>query len=299
MFKINFKLVGVSILLIALTVGFTVAPGIGQQEKKTIKFGVVPWSESLAVGDLIAYILEEEIGWPVEISNPAIGVAYKAMANKDLDLFVESWLYVTHEAYWEKLGTELRDFGPIYEDASLGWAVPNYIPKDVFNSVTDMDKPEVKEKSNSEIIGIDPGSGLMQHSEVMMEEYPELEGWELKDSSDYAMVAELKRRIQRKEWTVVTLWKPHFAFARFDIRYIKEPKGILGAEEEVHMMGRQDFTDVFPNEVSEFLSRFYMGIEKMNEITDLYEENEATAAPKFIANHLNLVHYWVTGEVAG
>ncbi|MBN2283720.1 MAG: glycine betaine ABC transporter substrate-binding protein [Deltaproteobacteria bacterium] len=284
------------LLAAVMTVTFTFGTAAAE-EKKTLSFGVVAWSEALAEGELIKYIMEKEIGQPVKITNPDIGVAYTAIANGDLDLFIESWLPMTHEAYWDKIASKVCDFGPIYEDASLGWAVPNYIPKDVFNSVTDMGKAEVMKKCDGKIIGIDPGSGLMQHSALMMKRYPELKDWKLIEGSDYAMVASLKRAMQRKEWVVVTLWKPHFAFSRFDIRYIEEPRKILGTEERSHMIGRRDFMDVFPSEVSSFLSRLYFTIDQVNELVDLYEKDEDTAAEKFIKNHPKLVHYWVTGEV--
>lgn len=290
------KTVSVVALLIALAVVFTSTTAMSEA-KKPLKFGVVAWSEALAIGDLIKYIMEKMIGYPVEITNPDIGVAYTAVANGDLDLFIESWLPLTHEAYWDKIASKVCDFGLLYEDASLGWAVPNYIPKEVLNSVTDMGKPEVREKCGGEIIGIDPGSGLMQHSALMMKEYPELKGWKLTDSSDYSMMAELKRRMMRKNWVVVTLWKPHFAFSRFDIRYIAEPKKILGGEERAHMIGRRDFMEVFPNEVSMFLSRIYFPIGLVNDLVDLYETDDKTAAEKFVKKHPKLVEYWVTGNV--
>jgi len=297
-FKKN-KLFIVSVMAIALIIGLSSFSIIATAEKKdTITFGIVPWSESLANGTLITYLLKEELGMNVKTMNPDIGAAYTAIGQGDMDLFIESWLPLTHEAYWEKSAADLCDFGPIYEDALLCWAVPNYVPEDVVSSVEDLGKPEVKEKMGGEIVGIDPGAGLMQHSEVMMKEYPVLEGWELKDSSDYAMVAELKRRMQRDEWTVVTLWKPHFAFARFDIRTIDEPKKILGGEERCHMVGRKDFMSVFPNKVSEFLSRFYLGMELTNELTDMYDQYGEVAGEKFAKKYPKAVDYWVNGMEA-
>lgn len=290
------RLIGVSVLLVTLLFAFAATPALSA-EQKTLKFGVVAWSEALAEGELIRYIFEKYIDYPIEITNPDIGVAYTAVANGDLDLFIESWLPLTHEAYWDKISSKVTDFGLLYEDASLGWAVPNYIPESVVSSVTDLGKSEVREKCKGEIVGIDPGSGLMQHSALMMEKYPELKGWKLLDSSDYSMVAELKRRMMRKEWVVVTLWRPHFAFARFDIRYIDEPKKILGAEERAHMIGRRDFLEVFPNKVSMFLSRIYFPIKLVDELVDLYEDNDETAAEVFVKRHPKLVNYWVTGEV--
>jgi glycine betaine/proline transport system substrate-binding protein len=298
MLRTKVRSVGICVLLTVLILAFATTPAISQ-DKKTLKFGVVAWSEALAIGSVLEYLLENEIGQPVEVTNPDIGVAYTAIANKDLDLFIEAWLPLTHEAYWDKVASKVSDFGLLYEDASLGWAVPNYVPKDVFNSVADMGKAEVREKCDGKIIGIDPGSGLMQHSGLMMKEYPELKGWKLVEGSDYAMVAALKRAMDRKEWTVVTLWRPHFAFARFDIRYITEPKKILGAEERVHKVARQDFLEVFPNKVSMFLSRFYLPIEMVDELVDLYETDDTTAAMKFVKKYPGLVRYWVTGQVGG
>jgi glycine betaine/proline transport system substrate-binding protein len=290
------RTVALFIMMVVLAVVFTSTSAMSQA-KKPLNFGVVAWSEALAEGDLFKYILEEMIGYPVKITNPDAGVAYTAIANGDLDLFIEAWLPLTHEAYWDKVASKVCDFGQLYEDASLGWAVPNYVPESVVSSVTDLGKPDVRDKCGGQIIGIDPGSGLMQHSSLMMKEYPELKGWKLVEGSDYAMVAALKRAMQRKEWIVVTLWKPHFAFSRFDIRYIAEPKKILGGEERAHMLGRRDFMEVFPNEVSMFLSRVYFPIELVNELVDLYEENDKTAAQEFVKRHPKLVEYWVSGKV--
>lgn len=284
--------------LVALVFFLVLAAGPAlAAEKKTLQFGVVPWSESLAVGSVIEYLLVNELDQPVKVTNPDIGVAYTAIKNKDLDLFVEAWLPVTHEAYWEKLAHSICDFGPIYEDASLGWAVPTYIPESEFNSVADMGKEAVKEKCGGRIVGIDPGSGLMQHSALMMKKYPELEGWKLVEGSGAAMVAELKRAIQRKNWIVVTLWRPHFAFARFDIRYLDEPKNILGDEERIHMIGRKDFMGAFPSKVSQFLSRFYLPIAEVDALTNLYDEHEDGAAQMFVKQNPKLVKYWLTGEI--
>ena len=229
MFKNGFK--GLAILIaVVMAVALISAPAMA--EKKTLKFGVVAWSEALALGGLVEYLMEKEIGQEVEVINPDAGVAYTALMNKELDLYLEAWLPLTHETYWDKVSSSVCDFGPMYEDASLGWAVPNYIPKDVLNSVEDMDKPEVKEKCKGRIVGIDPGSGLMQHSALMMKKYPQLKGWKLVEGSDAAMVAELKRSMQRKEWIVVTLWRPHHAFCalRHPLhRRAPEDPGLRGA----------------------------------------------------------------------
>jgi glycine betaine/proline transport system substrate-binding protein len=293
MFK-QMKAAAIFTFVALFIVGSLAAPGAARA--KTMKFGVVAWSDALAIGSVIENLLVNELDQDVEMTNPDIGVAYTAVKNKELDLFLEGWLPLTHEAYWDKIAPSVCNFGPFVEDAILCWAVPSYVPEDVFSSVEDMNKEEVKEKCGGKIVGIDPGSGLMQHSALMMNKYPELEDWKLVEGSDYAMAASLKRAIQRKEWIVVTLWQPHFAFGRYDLRILEEPKKILGGEERVHMIGRRDFMEVFPNEVSMFLSRFYLPISKVSELLVMYEEDEETAGQKFIRQNQDLVHYWLTGE---
>jgi len=288
--RMKWVAIGVAVLM---AVALVSAPAMA--EKKTLKFGVVAWSEALALGSLVEYLMEKEIGQDVEVINPDAGVAYTALMNKELDLYLEAWLPLTHETYWDKVSSSVCDFGPMYEDASLGWAVPNYIPEDVLSSVEDMDKDEVKKKCKGRIVGIDPGSGLMQHSALMMKKYPQLKGWKLVEGSDAAMVAELKRSMQREDWIIVTLWRPHHAFARFDIRYIDEPKKILGSEERSHLVGREDFMSVFPNKVSRFCTRFTMPIDVVDDLTNMYQENEKTAAPKFVKKYPELVEYWLNG----
>lgn len=290
------KLFTVSIVTMAVLIGLSsFAFAAKYEERDEITFGIVPWSESLAIGSLLEYILETDLGMKVNSFNPQVGAAYAAVKQGDMDLWVEQWLPTAHEAYYDETAPHMCDFGPMYEDAVLCWAVPGYVYEAGIHSVEDLGKPGVKEKMNGEIIGIEPGSGIMQHSEVMLQEYPELEGWELKDASDYAMMAELKRRMQRKEWTVVLLWRPHYAMARFDIECLEEPRMILGGEERVHIVGREHFMDYYPNKVTMFLSRFYLPIDKVNEIADMHDRNGDIAGKMFAEKYPELVDYWLNG----
>jgi glycine betaine/proline transport system substrate-binding protein len=44
----------------------------------------------------------------------------------------------------------------------IGWAVPNYIPKNKLKNISDLKKPTVRKKLNSKITGIEPSAGLMK-----------------------------------------------------------------------------------------------------------------------------------------
>ena len=46
----------------------------------------------------------------------------------------------------------------------------------------------------------------------------------------------LKRAIEHHEWIVVTAWSPHWMWERFNLRYLKDPKNVLGTEDHVDVI---------------------------------------------------------------
>ncbi|MFP4631293.1 MAG: glycine betaine ABC transporter substrate-binding protein [Candidatus Acetothermia bacterium] len=281
-------------LTLALTFGFVAAPVQAQDD--TLDIGAIAWEESLAIADLIQYLVRTELDYDVKVTNPDAGVAYKAVADGELDLFLESWQPLTQANYLERFKVkDFTDFGPMYEDAKLTWAVPADVPEDELSSVEDLDKEEVREKLDGEITGIDPGAGIMNISDDMMDEYESLSDYELLEGSGAAMQASLKSAIQDDEWIVVTLWQPHSAYGRFDLRNLEEPKKMLGEEERVHMLGRTDFMADFPDRISQFLSRFYLPIEMVNDLTALYSDIGEGTGAKWAEEHPEIVDYWING----
>lgn len=288
----------VLVLAFALTFSFIAAP-VQAKDDNTLNIGAIAWEESLAIADLLQHVVRTELEFNVEVTNPNAGVAYEAVANGDLDLFLESWQPMTQANYLEKYKViDFADFGPMYEEAKLTWAVPAYVPEDMLSSVEDLAKPEVKEKLDGEITGIDPGAGIMNISDDMMDEYDALSGYELLEGSGAAMQASLKDAIMNDEWIVVTLWQPHSAYGRFDLRNLKEPKNMLGEEERIHMLGRTDFVADFPSKVSQFISRFYLPIGMVNNLSAMYSNMGEGAGAKWANEHPEIVDYWINGVEA-
>lgn len=57
--------------------------------------------------------------------------------------------------------------------------------------------------------------------------------WNLKTSSTPAMLTELKSALQDCKPIVVTMWHPHWAYAAFDIKDLKDTKGAMGEGEKI------------------------------------------------------------------
>ncbi len=270
---------------------------VAQAYDKPIKIGWTAWSDAEAVTKMAKKILEEEMGYDVELVMADIGVQYQGLAGGDIDLMLMSWLPVTHQNYWDKFVDKLDNLGPIYTRARLGWVVPEYVPEDELASLEDLRKPEVAKKLGGEITGIDPGAGLMQASEKALEEYG-LEDYNLIASSGAGMTSAISRAVRRDDWIVATGWSPHWKFASWDLRYLEEPKGILGGKEKVHALARKDFYQDVPYEVYEFFTRYYLPLDELEAIMfNARESSYEEAIEQYMEENPARVKYWITGEI--
>lgn len=89
-----------------------------------------------------------------------------------------------------------------------------------------------------EIIGIDPGAGIMQSTEKALQEYG-LKDWKLVEGSGAAMAAALDKAYKEKKPIIITGWTPHWMFAKYELKYLKDPKGIYGGDEQIHTIARK------------------------------------------------------------
>src|SRR5690348_13726056 len=104
-------------------------------------------------------------------------------------------------------------------------------------SSSDAKGKTVGDSVDYKIIGIDPGAGLMKASAKAIKDYG-LDDWTLVEGSSAAMTAALKKAYDKKEPIIVTGWTPHWMFAKFDLKYLKDPKGSFGKDETIHTIAR-------------------------------------------------------------
>src|SRR5699024_12706018 len=110
------------------------------------------------------------------------------------------------------------------ESAPLGITVQSYV-EDV-NTMEDLKyNEEFGESVDWDIVGIDPGAGIMQNTEEALDEYS-LDNWDLTTSSEAAMLTELQTAIENEEPIIVPLWKPHWAFGDMDLKMLEDSKEI-------------------------------------------------------------------------
>jgi glycine betaine/proline transport system substrate-binding protein len=260
-----------------------------------VKIASTNWADVLAVTNVAKYVLETRLKQPVQLVNADIGIQFQGVARGDLDVMMGGWLPLTHAAYYEKHKGELDDIGVIYAGGKNGWAVPAYIPESELSSISDLAKPEVKSKLNGTITGIEPGGGLMRASEKTLQAYNlAAAGYHLQSSSEAGMLATLSRAYPSQQWMVATVWSPHWLFQKWKMRYLKDPKGTLGGEEQIHAFGSKQFATKFPQAYA-FVKHFKLELADVEVIENegYSTNNYEAAAKKFVESHPEKVKAWL------
>src|SRR5215207_3207808 len=234
--------------------------GGGGGDENTITIGYIDWDEDVAVTNLAAILLEEELGYEVETTLSEVGPLYSGVATGDIDAFLDAWLPNTHASYWEEYQDEVVDLGRWYEGtATLGIGVPDYAEA---QSIEDLN--QYRDEFGGEIIGIEPGAGIMRIVEENAIPGYGLD-YELVESSTPAMISQLEQALGAGEPIAFTAWKPHWMFTAFDIRYLEDPEGEMGGPEELSAITREGLEEDAP-EAFQFLDNINLTEQQLGEL---------------------------------
>ena len=276
-----------TVMLAAAMLVFTAGTALA---KKEVRIAYVEWDCAATSTNVVAAVLREKMGYDVELLPVTAAAMWQAVGTGDVDGMVTAWLPVTHADYLKAVKGKVEDLGPITGGAKLGWAVPKYVTAD---SIADLN--QYADKLDGRIIGIDPGAGLMRLSEQAMKDY-KLDKLELMEGSGTTMTAALSNAIKNKEWIVVTAWSPHWMFGKWQLKYLKDPKGVLGGEEHIDTIVRKGLKDDMP-EVYAFLDKFHWeNAEQLQMVMAWNQEPGADRyenAKRFINENPDLVKSWL------
>ncbi|KUN97398.1 ABC transporter permease/substrate binding protein [Streptomyces caeruleatus] len=268
----------IGVVILALVAGGMNLAGSGSSKEagagtdvgqgKKINLGYIPWDEGTATTYLWKELLEQR-GYETDVKPLDPGPLYSGVARGDIDFQTDAWLPTTHKAYWDKYSSQLDDMGAWYGPTSLELTVPSYV-KGV-DSLADL-KGRGKE-FGGKIIGIEASAGMMGTlNESVLKAYG-LDGeYKVVSSSTSSMLAELDRSIKKKEPVVVTLWSPHWAYGKYDLKKLKDPEGAWGKGEQIHTVAHKGFAEKDPT-VAKWLKDFKLTEQQLTGL-----ENDIRAA---------------------
>lgn len=157
----------------------------------------------------------------------------------------------------------------------------------------------ISEQMNYTITGIEPGAGITNMAHQTLEEYDNLEGWELEESSTGGMLTLLDQAIDNEEPIVITGWAPHWMFSEYDLKYLEDPKGTMGDIESIHTVARLGFEEEMPD-AYKILDAFHWEVEDMETVMFEAQDNSfEEAATNWIEANQDKVDEWLEGTEKG
>lgn len=259
--------------------------GAGQ----TVKLTYVEWDSEVASTNVLAQVLKQQ-GYKVEMTPLDNAVMWQSVAKGETDATVSAWLPNTHADQYKKYKQDVVDLGPNLRGVKLGLAVPTYM-KDV-NSIEDL-----SDQADKKITGIEPGAGIMKSAQKAQKDYNNLSGWELVSSSTGAMTTSLDQAYENKEDIVVTAWSPHWIFAKYKLKYLKDSQKSFGNSESIHSLTRKGLKKDMPK-VNKIINRFNWTQGDMESV--MLDINKGMspekAAKKWIKNHPKKVASWTDSK---
>ena len=259
-------------------------------DKPTIELGYVQtWPSSVGTTQLAATVIENELGYPVKMTTADPGLLYQGVKTGDLDAQLSAWLPSTHESYYEKAWADSITLGPNLIGTRAGLVVPEYVDIDKVSELADH-----ADKFKSRIVGIGAGAGVMEDAREVIDKY-NLD-FELQASSTAGMAAALRRATQNDEWVVVTGWSPLWIWGKFDLKYLEDDRGIYEEAGYVSTLTSRELPGKAP-EVFQFLRRFQISIQTLNNLTLAMEEgkSEQEAVNDWLDDNTATVNQWVAG----
>lgn len=199
---------------------------------------------------------------------------FRRLGADEVDLLVSAWLPASHGAYLAPIEDQVRKVTVLYAPYCI-WGVPAYVPEDAVASVADLLKPPALERMERRIQGINPGAGISRFSVAMVEHYGLARaGYEFRPGTEAACFDRFEAAARDGRWVIVPLWHPQFLHARYRIRALDEPLGLLGGTDRATLLVRRDAEPRIGKAALDELSHLYLGNAGVSALDD--QEQTAT-----------------------
>ncbi|WP_374303814.1 choline ABC transporter substrate-binding protein, partial [Paracoccus sp. (in: a-proteobacteria)] len=257
-------------LITALAVGAALAgPAVAAEpdECRQVVFSDVGWTDITATTALATTVLQA-LGYETEIKLLSVPVTYTALSTDDVDVFLGNWM-PTMEA----------DIAP-YRDSGTVDTVRTNLTGAKYTlatnkagadlGITDFDKiAEHKDALSGQIYGIEPGNdGNRLLLEMVAEDKFGLGTFEVVESSEQGMLAQVARADAAGQPVVFLGWEPHPMNAQFDMTYLTGGDEVFGPDlggAEVRTNTRHGFVAECPN-LGKFLQNLEFTLPMENEV---------------------------------
>ena len=286
-------------ILLAGTASLALASGALAEGCDKVTFSDVGWTDITATTAVASTVLEA-LGYDTDIKVLSVPVTYQALAGGDIDIFLGNWM-PTMEA----------DIAP-YRDAGTVETVRVNLVGAKYTLATNKagadlgikdfaDIAAQKDALDGKIYGIEPGNdGNRLIMDMIGANAFGLEGFEVVESSEQGMLAQVERADKAGKPVIFLGWEPHPMNANFTMSYLAGGDDYFGPNfggAEVATNVRAGYVAECPN-VGKLLENLEFSLAMENEIMGAIlndGEDPMDAAKAWLAAHPEAATPWLDG----
>ena len=194
-----------------------------------MRFSDVGWTDITSTTAATTVVLEG-LGYEPETELLSVPVTYASLKNEDIDVFLGNWMPTMEGDVRPYLDDgSVENVGVNLEGAKYTLAVPSTSPTRA--SRTSPTSRRFDEQLDGKIYGIEPGNDGNRLILQMIEENAfGLGGFELVESSEQGMLAQVARATRSEEPIVFLGWEPHPMNANFELAYLVGRRRVVRPE---------------------------------------------------------------------
>lgn len=265
----------------------------------TVRFSDVGWTDITSTTATASVILKA-LGYDTSVTVLSLPVTYTSMKNKDIDVFLGNWMPSQSNDIKPYLDDKsVESFGPNLEGAKYTLATNAKGAELGIKDFADIAKH--KDELGGKIYGIEPGNdGNRLVLEMIEKNDFGLEGFEVVESSEQGMLAQVARAEQESAPVVFLGWAPHPMNSNFKLTYLTGGDATFGPNfggASVYTNIRAGYLDECPN-VGKFLKNLVFSLDMenvvMGKILDEGKDPEVAATEWLKANG-SALEPWLAG----
>lgn len=286
-------------ILLAGAASLTLASGAAAAGCDKVTFSDVGWNDITATTAVTTTVLQA-LGYETDIKLLSVPVTYTALAGGDVDVFLGNWM-PTMEA----------DIAP-YRDAGTVEILRTNLTGAKYTLATNAagaalgikdfaDIAAHKDALEGKIYGIEPGNdGNRLIMDMIGKDAFGLKGFEVLESSEQGMLAQVARADKGDKPVVFLGWEPHPMNANFKLTYLSGGDDFFGPNfggAEVMTNTRKGYAAECPN-TGMLLKNLSFSLAMENEIMGAIldqGEDPAAAAKAWLAKHPEVLGPWLAG----
>jgi glycine betaine/proline transport system substrate-binding protein len=207
------------------TDGATELPGSGE----TVRIAVNPWTGSAVNANVAKVLLEQELGYTVDLTEIDEFAQFPALAGGDLDATLEVWPSGHAEDYATYIegGGGVVDGGELGVVGNIGWFVPSYVVEqnpDVATWEGLNDNVELFQTAETGDKGqmLDGDPSFVSYDKEIVENLG-LDYEVVVAGSEAALLSELEQAYANEEPILLYWYTPHWANQQYDMTEVELP----------------------------------------------------------------------------